>query len=90
MTTGTKLFEAKQIKFIGKSRSFSAKTLESRRDETTQPPTVISPEDMGSLKREHRGHSMPATSTMSLSTIEKFDTEDQQDHEVQPQAESML
>ena len=28
MTTGTKLFEAKQIKFIGKSRSFSAKTPE--------------------------------------------------------------
>ena len=35
-----------------------------------KPPTVISPEDMGTTKRQHRRNSMPATSTMSLSRIE--------------------
>ena len=33
------------------------------------PPTFISPEDMGTLKRHHRQNSMPATSTMSLNTL---------------------
>ena len=39
-----------------------------------KPPIVISPEDMGTLKRQYRRNSMPATSNMSLNTIERFET----------------
>ena len=54
-----------------------------------KPPTVISTEDMGTLKRQHR-HSMPAPSAMSFSTIERFDTEDKQDHRALAWEESVL
>ena len=37
------------------------------------PPRVISPEDMGTFKH-HRRNSMPATSTMSLKALDRFDT----------------
>ena len=55
-----------------------------------KPPTVISPEDMGTLKRQHRRNSMPATSTMALATIERFDTEDEKDHGASALEESIL
>ena len=53
-------------------------------------PTVISPEDMGTLKRKHRRNSMPATSTISLNTIERFDTEEKLDNTASAQEESTL
>ena len=43
-------------------------------------PTIISPEDMGTLKQLHRRNSMPATSTMSLKKIARLDTEDESDN----------
>ena len=54
------------------------------------PPTVISPEDMGILKRHHRRNSMPATFTMSLNTMDRFNTEDELDNPASPREESML
>ena len=44
------------------------------------PPTVISPEEMGTLKRQHRRNSMPATSTMSLNTLDRLNTDDELDN----------
>ena len=55
-----------------------------------KPPTVRSPEDMGTLKRHHRRNSMPATSTMSLNPIERFDTEDELDNSALTREESVL
>ena len=54
------------------------------------PPTLISPEDMGTLKRHHRRNSMPATSTMSLNIMDQFNTEDELDNPASPREESML
>ena len=54
------------------------------------PPTVISPADMGTLKRHHRRKSMPATSTMSLNTMDRFNTEDELDNQASPREESIL
>ena len=54
-----------------------------------QPPTVISPEELGTLKRQRR-NSMPATSTISLNTMDRFNTDDELDHQAQPREESML
>ena len=54
------------------------------------PPTVISPEEMGTLKRQHRRNSMPATSTLSLNTLDRFNTDDEQDIQASPREESML
>ena len=53
-------------------------------------PTVISPEDMGTLNRPHRLNSMPATSTASLSTIECFHTEDEPDQRASNREESLI
>ena len=55
-----------------------------------QPPTVISPEELGNLKRQHRRNSMPATSTLSLNTLDRFNTDDELDNKAQPREESML
>ena len=71
-------------------RHLNAEAVANRKKQLKTPPTVIAPEDMGTLRRQHRRHSMPATSTMSLNAIEQFDTEDEQDHETQSQAESVL
>ena len=49
-----------------------------------QPPTVISPEELGTLKRQRR-NSMPATSAMSLNTTDRFNTEDELDNQAQPE-----
>ena len=46
----------------------------------TKPPTVMSPEDMGTLKRQCSRNSRLATSTMSLNTTKRFDTEDELDN----------
>ena len=54
-----------------------------------QPPTVISPEELGTLKRQ-RGNSMPATSTLSMNTLDRFNTDDELDNQAQPREESML
>ena len=54
------------------------------------PPTVISPEDMGTLKRHHRRNSMPAYSTMSINTLDRFNTDVQLDNQAQPREESTL
>ena len=54
------------------------------------PPTVISPKEMGTLKRQHRRNSMPATSTLSLNTLDRFNTDDEQDIQPSPREESML
>ena len=54
-----------------------------------QPPTVISPEELGTLKRQRR-NSMPATSTISLNTMDRFNTDDELDHQAQSREESML
>ena len=54
-----------------------------------QPPTVISPEELGTLKRQRR-NSMPATSTFSLNTLDRFNTEDELDNQAQPREESIL
>ena len=58
-----------------------------------QPPTVISPEELGTLKRQ-RQNSMPATSTLSLNALDRhrmhFNTEDELDNQAQPRDESML
>ena len=54
-----------------------------------QQPTVISPKELGTLKRQRR-NSMPATSTLSLSTLDRFNTEDELDNQAQPRDESML
>ena len=54
-----------------------------------QPPTVISPGELGTLKRQRR-NSMPATSTISLNTIDRFNTDDELDHQAQSREESML
>ena len=48
-------------------------------------PTVISPEDKGTLKQQPRRDSMLATSTMSLSTIKRFDTEDEVNKKIHPE-----
>ena len=55
-----------------------------------KPPKVISPEDMGTLKRQHRRNLMPATSTMSLNTLDQLNTDDELDNQAQPREESML
>ena len=55
-----------------------------------KPPTVISPEDMGTLKRQHRPNSLLATPTMSLNTLDNFNTDDDLDTQVSPREESML
>ena len=57
-------------------KHLKAGVLANRTKQLKKPPTVISPEDMGTLKRQHRRNSMPATSTMSLSTIKRLDIED--------------
>ena len=54
-----------------------------------QSPTVISPEELGTLKRQRR-NSMPATSTISLNTMDRFNTDDELDHQAQSREESML
>ena len=54
-----------------------------------QPPTVISPEELGTLKRQRR-NSMPTTSTISLNTMDRFNTDDELDHQAKPREESML
>ena len=48
-------------------------------EQLKKQPTVISPEYMGTLKRRHIRHSMPATSSRSLSTKKRFHTEDDKD-----------
>ena len=54
------------------------------------PPTVISPEDMATLKRNHRRNSMPATSTMSLNTMNRFNTEDELDNQASSREEGII
>ena len=54
-----------------------------------QPQTVISPEELGTLKRQRR-NSMPATSTLSLNTLDRFNTEDELQNQAQPREESIL
>ena len=54
-----------------------------------QPPTVISPEEFGTLKRQRR-HSLPANSAISLNTLDRFNTDDELDNQAQPREESML
>ena len=54
------------------------------------PSTVISPEDMGTLKRQHRRNSMPATSTMSPNTLDRFNTDDELDNQAQPREENIV
>ena len=54
-----------------------------------QPPTVISPEELGTLKRQRR-NSMPATSTLSMNTLDRFNTDDELDNQAQSREESML
>ena len=54
-----------------------------------QPPTVISPEELGALKRQRR-NSMPANSTFSYNTLDLFNTEDEPDNQAQPRDESIL
>ena len=60
------------------------------RKQLKKSPTVISLEDMGTVKRQHRRHSMPATSVLTLNTMERFDKENEQDTVAQAQEESML
>ena len=55
-----------------------------------KPLRIISPEDMGTLKRQHRPNSMPATPTMALNTLDKFNTDDELDIQASPREESML
>ena len=55
-----------------------------------KPPTVISPEHMETLKRKHLQNSMPTTSTMSLNTIERFDTANEMNNTASPREESIL
>ena len=52
--------------------------------------TVISTKDIRTLKRQRRRHSITATSSISLNTMEMFDTEIEQDHEAEAQAENLL
>ena len=54
-----------------------------------QPPTVISPEELGTIKRQRR-NSMPATSTLSFNTLDRFNTDDEPDNQAQPRDESIL
>ena len=54
-----------------------------------QPPTVISPDELGTLKRQRR-NSMPAASTMSLNTMDWYNTDDELDNQAQSREESML
>ena len=54
-----------------------------------QPPTVVSPEELGTLKRQRR-NPMPATSTVSLNRLDRFNTEEELDNQAQPRDESML
>ena len=49
-----------------------------------KPPTVTTTEDMGTLKHQHRRQSMTATLTMSLKTMEQFDTEVEQHQKTRP------
>ena len=94
MKNGAKLHKAKWNQCTAQPSSFRAKTTESNvvanLTKLTKPPTVISPEDMGTLKRKHRRKLIPATSTMSLNTIERFDTEDELDNKASPREESIL
>ena len=55
-----------------------------------KPETVRSPEDIVTLKLQHRRNSMPATYSMSLNTIERFHTEDELDNTASPREESVL
>ena len=64
-------------------------TLAKQLKQLKQPPTVISPEELGTLKRQRR-NSMPATSTISLNTMDRFNTDDELDHQAQSREESML
>ena len=54
-----------------------------------QPPTVISPEEFGTLKKQRR-HSLPANSAISLNTLDRFNTDDELDNQAQLREESML
>ena len=54
-----------------------------------QPLTFISPEELGTLKRQRR-NSMPTTSTLSHTTLDRFNTDDELDHQAQPREESIL
>ena len=54
-----------------------------------QPPTVISPEELGTLQRQRR-NSVPATSTMSINTMDRFNTDDELENQAQPREESIL
>ena len=55
-----------------------------------KPPTVISPEEMGAIKRHQRRNSMPATQTLPLNTLDKFNTVDEQDIQALPREQSIL
>ena len=48
-----------------------------------QPPRVISPEELGTLKRQ-RQNSVPATSTMSINTMDRFNKDDELEKQAQP------
>ena len=55
-----------------------------------KPPTIISPEEMGTIKRHQRRNPMPATPTLSLNTLDRFNTDDEQDIQALPREESIL
>ena len=55
---------------VSVSKHLKAEVVANVTKQLRKPPTVISPEDMGTLKRKHRRNSMPTTSTMSLNTIQ--------------------
>ena len=53
-------------------------------------PTVISPEEIGTIKQHQRRNSMTATPTLSLNTPDRFNTDDEQDIQALPQEEGIL
>ena len=53
---------------VSVSKHLKAEVVTNLAKQLKQPPTVISPEELGTLKRQRR-NSMPATSTMSLNTL---------------------
>ena len=55
-----------------------------------KPPTVISPEEIGCIKRHQRRNSMTATPKLSVNTLDRLNTDDEQDIHALPREESIL
>ena len=87
--------KAKRNKCTAQPSSFRAKTSESGCSGKTHKTIKEASNSYrtrrhGTTKRQHRRNSMPATTTMSFSTIERFDTEDEINNTASPREESIL